>query len=111
MIDGSPIDEMTFVTTLRLQSGDRAALDAVVDDIRTTAEQKGAELTGPHSRSPDHRTVPQYADVTGDRTLGTWSYTVYRREMELVGHETLARQIAGWEFPDAVRVEVEVSSM
>ena len=102
---------MSFVTTLRLQSGDRAALEGVIEDIRETANQKGAELNGPHSFPPERLSVPIYADTSGKRVLDTWTYTVYRREVELVGHETLAREITAWELPDAVRLEAEVTSV
>ena len=102
---------MSFVTTLRLQSGDRAALEGVIEDIRETANQKGAELNGPHSFPPEQLSVPIYADTSGDRVLDTWTYTVYRREIELVGHEALAREITAWELPEAVRLEAEVTSV
>ncbi len=105
---------------MRLTSGDRDALDRVVADIKETAERKGIELTGPHSRSPTDLSVPRYrrsppgaaseddaAVATGD-TFGTWRYTVYERELEIVGRDELVRRIAGQDFPDAVRVEVAV---
>lgn len=110
---------MAFVTRMRLTSGDRETLDSVVGEIKATAERKGVELTGPHSRPPTDLVVPRYqrsppgaareddAVATGD-TFGTWRYTVYERELEIVGRDDLVRRIAGQEFPAAVRVEVEV---
>ncbi len=100
---------MAFVTTVRLQSGDRAALDRVVEEIRSTAAQKGAELTGPHRFPPERYTVPLYGTIDRPEPVDTWDYTVYRRELELVGHEHLARAIVGWDFPPAVRLEVTVN--
>lgn len=100
---------MAFVTTLTLQSGDRAALDSIVEEIRTTVERKGAELNGPHTFPPEAYTVPQYAGQAGGRQFAAWEYTVYRRELELVGHEQLAREIVDWSFPDAVHVEVQIT--
>lgn len=101
---------MTFVTTLHLESGDQVVLDRVVDDIRETTERKGAEMKGPHTHPPEKLSVPLYKRTSGDTDdeFGRWSYTVYRREIELVGHEQLARQIAAWDFPSSVAVEVEV---
>lgn len=104
---------MTFVTKLTLQSGDRATLDRVVDDIRSTAERKGAELKGPHSNPPNHCRVPQYKRTAGTDTdeFSPWEYTVYSREIEIVGHDELARSIAGRDFPSPLHVEVEVEQI
>src|SRR5699024_7771245 len=40
---------MPFVTQLELTSGDRGALDRVVDGIKESAARKGVEFGGPHS--------------------------------------------------------------
>ncbi|MFB6081836.1 MAG: 30S ribosomal protein S10 [Halanaeroarchaeum sp.] len=104
---------MTVVTRLSLQSGDRDALDGVVADIAATCRRKGAELKGPHSDSPvDHR-VSLYRGLDGDRDdqFDPWTYTVFKRRMELYGHEDLARDILKWEFPDSVQVEAEVEQV
>jgi ribosomal protein S10 len=102
---------MTFVTKLRLQSGDRAVLDSVVDDIQSTAERKGAELKGPHSNPPQRMQVPLSKQTTGEGHLGSWEYTVYSREIEIVGHDDIARRIAGREFPSSLHVEVGVEQI
>ncbi|USZ68888.1 uS10/mL48 family ribosomal protein [Halorussus salilacus] len=104
---------MTFVTRISLQSGNRPALDRVVDRIRTTAERKGAELRGPHSAPPTDLSVPQYKTTGGDesRQFRSWDYTVYARQLEIVGHNDVARQVAEFEFPDGVHVEVELEQI
>ena len=104
---------MTFVTRLTLQSGDRAALDGLVDDIKSTAERKGAALKGPHSHPPEKLSVPQHQRVHADddRRFSSWTYTVFTRELEIHGHDELARNIAQREFPDSVHVEVEVEQL
>ncbi|QZA88981.1 uS10/mL48 family ribosomal protein [Salinarchaeum sp. IM2453] len=102
---------MSFVTTLKLESGDRAVLDRIVEEIQTTAKQKGAELNGPHTFSPEEYSVPQYGDYNSNGRFGTWEYTVYRRELSLVGHQQLASKILSWDFPDAIRVEAEVEQI
>lgn len=103
---------MPFVTKLRLTSGDRAVLDRVVDDVKERAERKGAELKGPHSRPPSKLSVPQYQSVPpADDDAGqfsSWQYTVYAREMEIVGHESFARQVTERDFPSSVYLEVEI---
>jgi ribosomal protein S10 len=101
---------MTFVTKLSLRSGDRAALDGVVSDIKETCRRKGAEMKGPHSDAPGELAVPLYARLDGDdaETAGTWTYTVYRRRIELYGHDDLVRSIMEREFPDSVHVEAEL---
>jgi len=111
-IDTEP-PAMTFVTKLRLQSGNRPALDRIVDEIRSTAERKGAELRGPHSAPPERLTVPQYKTAAGEehRQFRSWDYTVYTREMEIVGHNKLARQVTEFDFPDGVHVEVELEQI
>jgi ribosomal protein S10 len=101
---------MAFVTKLRLASGDRVALDRVVDDITETAERKGAELTGPHFHPPETFSVPQYKRVppqSGD-VFPSWTYTVYVREMEIVGHEAVVREVIQRAFPSSVHLELSV---
>jgi len=104
---------MTFVTRIRLQSGNRPALEHVVDEIRTKAERKGAELRGPHSAPPTDLSVPQYKTADGDesRQFGAWDYTVYTRQLEIVGHNELARRVAEFDFPEGVHVEVELEQI
>lgn len=102
---------MTFVTKLTLQSGDRAVLDSIVEEIRSTTGRKGVEMNGPHSKSPRRLRVPQHKRTTGGAEFASWDYTVYTREIEIVGHDEIARQIAGKEFPDSLHVEVEVEQI
>jgi len=104
---------MTFVTALRLQSGDRAVLDDVVDDIKRAAERKGAQLKGPHSHPPMKCSVPQYWRLCADdeRRLEPWLYTVYTRELEIHGHQDFARSVAEREFPESLRLEVEIEQV
>lgn len=101
---------MSVVTTLQLESGDQQLLDAVVDDLSETAQQKGAELNGPHSFPPTTHAVPQYEDIDTD-AYDTWEYTVYRRELSVIGHDGLAKDLARWSFPPAVHVELELSPL
>jgi len=102
---------MPFVTTLSLQSGDRTALDAVVEDVRETARRKGVELKGPHTHPPMGRSVPLYWGVDSGRPFDTWEYSVYERTLRIVGHEEIARELAGMERPDSVRTEVDVEQV
>lgn len=104
---------MTFVTKIRLQSGNRPALETIVDEIRTTAERKGAELRGPHSAPTERLRVPQYKSTTGDesRQFQSWDYTVYTRHFEIVGHNDVARQVTELDFPEGVHVEVELEQI
>lgn len=100
---------MPFVTTITLKSGDRQTLDTIVSQIRDTAERKGIELKGPHSRSPQTYRVPLYESLTDTNTeTGVWEYTVFERTIQLSGHNETVRQIADWEFPPAIQVEVTV---
>jgi small subunit ribosomal protein S10 len=99
---------MTFVTKLLLQSGDRAALDRVVDDIRDTCRRKGAQLKGPHSNPTASHRVAQYKRLDGEGTYDPWEYTVYERELEIHGHDDIARDVAQQAFPESIHVEVEV---
>ena len=102
---------MPFVTKLRLQSGDRQALDGVVTDIKETAERKGAELKGPHAKSPDHRRVPLLQRIDSENSFETWDYTVYTRTVEIVGHDEFARAVTEWSFPESVHVSAEIESI
>lgn len=100
---------MPFVTTLTLQSGDRAVLERVVGDIKARAERKGVELRGPHAETPAEKSVPQSKRLAahGER-FGSWRYTVYERRMEIVGHDEFARDVAGQEFPPGIHIDVDV---
>lgn len=102
---------MTFVTRMKLQSGDRAALDALVSDIRSTAERKGAELKGPHSSPQKHVRVPQYKSLSHPERgqFEPWDYDVYTRTLEIIGHNSVAKRVArDMEYPRSVHVEVEI---
>jgi len=104
-----PRDCMPFVTTLTLQSGDRDVLERVVGDIKHRAERKGVELRGPHAESPANVSVPQSKRLdSSDRSFKYWTYTVYERRMEVVGHDDFARSVAGQEFPEGIRLDVDV---
>lgn len=100
---------MPFVTKLELTSGDRGALDRVVEDIKTTASRKGVEFGGPHSGQPRNQRAPQSKrlSTTGGR-FDDWTYTVYSRTIEITGHDEFAREVAGGEFPPSVHVEIDV---
>lgn len=99
---------MTFVTTLSFRSGDRAALDDVVSDLKARIERKGAECKGPHQEQPEQLTVPRYARCQPGEQFGPWDYTVYTRWLEIHGSDHTAREIGHLGFPDSVHVEIEV---
>lgn len=104
---------MTIVTRITLRSGDRAALDSVVEDVREAARRKGAEMKGPHSEPPEELYVAQPKRLAGDGddAFSPWNYTVYTRRIEIRGHEAFARGILDWELPDSVHVEVEIDQV
>ena len=104
---------MTIVTRLTLQSGDRAVLDRIVEDIKSTAERKGAALKGPHTHPPERLSVPQRCRLHADddRQFSSWEYTVFTRELEIHAHDNLARNIASQNFPDSVHIEAQVEQI
>ncbi|MDL5361889.1 uS10/mL48 family ribosomal protein [Halalkalicoccus sp. NIPERK01] len=102
---------MTFVTKLTLQSGDRAVLDRVVGEIADFVERKGAEMKGPHPSPPETLRVPQHKRTTGGETFGSWSYTVYTRTIEIVGHDEVARRVTDRDLPAGVHLGVEVEQI
>lgn len=102
---------MPFVTKLRLQGGDRDALDSVVTDIKEAATRKGAQFKGPHPKPPTELRVPQYKRTGSEDTFGSWSYSVYTRTIEIVGHDEFAREVAGRSFPDSVHLSAEVEQV
>jgi ribosomal protein S10 len=102
---------MPFVTILSLHSGDRTALAAVVDDVRETARRKGIELKGPHTYPPVECAAPLYWGVDADAPFDRWEYSVYTRTLRIVGHQDIAREIAGTKRPDSVQVEIEVEQV
>ena len=104
---------MTFVTRLTLQSGDRETLDRIVTDIKKAAEKKRAAQKGPHSHPPSKVTAPRHRRLHADdeRRFSSWTYTVFTRELEIHGHDPLAREIAAEGFPQSIHAEVEVEQI
>jgi small subunit ribosomal protein S10 len=102
---------MPFVTTLRLASGDRQALEAVVADIKAAANRKGAEFKGPHPEPPTELRVPQYVDLLPGETFEAWDYSVYSRVVEIVGHDDFAKSVTQRDYPDAVHVAAEIEQV
>lgn len=99
---------MTFITKLQITSGDRHVLDRVADDIKETAQRKGVELKGPHSRPPESMRVPQSKTLDVSETFTPWTYTVYTRTIHIVGHGEFARATADRDFPEGVHVTIDV---
>lgn len=101
---------MPFVTRLVLSSGDRGALDGVVDDLKRAAERKGLDLRGPHTRSPETYQVPLFRRTApdDDRRYPAWPYTVYERVLEFTGHDETVRTLLDRDVPRGVRRRVEI---
>ena len=100
---------MPFVTTLTLTSGNRHRLDDVVAEIKARAERKGVELKGPRSEETRKLRVAQSKTLgPGRNRFDPWNYTVYTREIDIIGYETFAREISGEGFPSGVHVEIGV---
>lgn len=99
---------MTFVTKLRFQSGDRAALDDTVERLKERLERKGVECKGPHSAPPESVRAPQYRNLGPGDTFDDWKYSVYSRSMEIHGSDDIARQVTQEGFPESIHVEVEI---
>src|SRR6056297_2181727 len=102
---------MSFVTRLTFQSGDRRALESYVEEIKAAAQRKGVQFKGPHAHPPTELRVPQYKTVDADDSFGSWSYSVYTREVDIVGHDEFAREVAGADRPDGIHVSVEVEQV
>lgn len=102
---------MPFVTTLTFRSGDRDLLDRVVDGIKEDAERKGVELKGPRAKPAEHPRVPQYKRLAPGDQFEPWRYTVYTRELEIVGYDDFARSVADREFPAGIHVGAAVDQV
>lgn len=102
---------MSFVTRLTFQSGDRAALDSLVEDIKDSARRKGVQFKGPHAHPPEDFRVPQYKTVAAEDAFAAWNYTVYTREVDIVGHDEFAREVAGRDLPSGIHLSVEVEQV
>lgn len=104
---------MPFVTRLVLTSGDRGALEGVVDGLRRSAERKGLDLRGPHTAPPEHYSVPLFKRSPPDdgRRYPAWSYTVYERTLEFTGHDETVRSLLDRAIAEGVRRTVEVSAV
>lgn len=103
---------MTFVTKLTLQSGDRHLLDDVVGEITDLVERKGAEMKGPHPEPPDSYRVARYKRLEGEGgRFDPWTYTVYTRTIEIIGHDPVARLVTERPYPPAIHLQVDVSQI
>jgi ribosomal protein S10 len=104
---------MPFLTRIVLTSGDRAALDRVVEELKRTAERKGLDLRGPHTDPPDQYSVPLFkrSPPSDGRRYPAWSYTVYERTLEFTGHDDTVRSLMEQTVPRGVRRVVEVSQV
>lgn len=100
---------MTFVTKLTLESGDRVVLEETVAEIKSFVSGKGVQLKGPHPRPPvDYRVPLQKRLDDSAAAFPDWEYSVYRRDLEIVGRDEVARAVATRSFPRSIRVTVEV---
>jgi ribosomal protein S10 len=99
---------MTFVTKLSFASGDRDVLAETVQELKTAIERKGAECKGPHAAPAETVRVPLYKQLRAGDEFSPWSYSVYKRSMEIHGSDDIAREVVAREFPDSIHVEVEV---
>lgn len=99
---------MTFVTKLSFTSGDHDVLAETVEELKETVERKGAECKGPHATPPETVHVPLYKRLRAGDEFSPWSYSVYKRSMEIHGSDDVARAIVGRDFADSIHVEVEV---
>jgi len=102
---------MSFVTTLTFQSGDRRALESAVEEIKAAAQRKGVEFKGPHAHPPKELRVPLYKTVGADDAFDDWTYTVYERQFEVVGHDEFAREVAEWDLPASIHVSAAVEQV
>lgn len=99
---------MPYQATLQLRSGDRAALDATVDDLVAIATGKGAEVAGPHPKPTKTVRVPLYTSHAGEKLLRMWEYTVYTRHLEITGHEAVAKRLAQQSIPSQVAISMTI---
>jgi small subunit ribosomal protein S10 len=101
---------MRFATTLTLRSADRTALDETVADCKAMLERKGVEFRGPHPSPTRTVSVPLYDGSRGER-CGEWTYTVFTRELEVLGRGELTRELAERSFPESVHIAIEVDQV
>ena len=100
---------MTFITKMTLESGDRVVLEETVDEIKAFVSGKGVELKGPHPRPPVNYRIPIQKRLDADSgRFADWRYTVYRRDIEIVGRDDVARAVATRDFPRSVHVSITV---
>ena len=99
---------MAYVTKLRLESGDREELDAVVTGLKQTIERKGGECKGPHASPSASVQVPLYDRVDASEPFGTWEQPVYERRLEIYGNERIVSALTDGSFPDSIHVEIEI---
>lgn len=103
---------MTYLTKITLRSGDRVVLDETVGELKQFVTRKGAELAGPHPRPPTEVSVELPKRLTGDGDrFPSWDYTVYTRDMEVKGYDSIARSMAERSYPSSVQVSIELDQV
>jgi len=102
---------MPYRTRLVLTGGDKRALEAAVADIRAIANRKGAHLAGPHTQPTREIDVPLYKVSTRRDTFGTWRYAIYRQQLEVTGHESVARSIAERSFHPSIDISLTIENV
>jgi ribosomal protein S10 len=99
---------MTYVTKLRLESGERERLDEVVRGLKDAVERKGGECKGPHASPSASVQVPLYDRVDADESFGVWEQPIYERRLEIYGNERIVSELTDGSFPDSIHVEIEI---
>ncbi len=97
---------------MTLRSGDRVVLDETVSEIKSFVSRKGAEMRGPHPKPPRKCRVTLPKRLTGNGgSFREWTYTIYTREIEIVGHDAVARSVASRSFPSSLQVVVQIEQL
>ena len=103
---------MTFVTKITFRSGDRTVLEESVHEVKQFVERKGVELKGPHPNPPIPMRVPLWKGLDGTKgSFPEWTYAVYSRDLEIVGHENAAKQVVKRSYPASIHLTVTVESV
>lgn len=102
---------MPYRMMMTLASGDQRTLDATVDGIVETANRKGASVAGPHAKPTKTLQVPLSTSLDGEKTSRQWSYTVFIRELEIVGAESVCEAVMTAAHHESIDVDLTIETV
>ena len=98
------------VARIKVASTDYKKLEALVHDIKDTAQKFGASVTGPVPLPTKKLkiTTRKSPSGSGTATFERWEMRVHKRVLDIGVNERALRHIMRVEVPEGVNIEIEL---